>query len=59
MSVRDRFENVVVMPENASEFPGYRIGDTVRIRHPATEVDQRLFAQLAESLGCPYPDETP
>lgn len=62
MSYRDRYENVIVTAENLDEFRSRgvhwaKLGDTVRVRHPATEVDLRPFAQLAESLGAPYPDK--
>ena len=56
MSYRDRFEIVTVTAENLNEFPDHRIGDQVNIRIPLSKVDLRLFAQLAESLGYPYPD---
>ena len=57
MSYRDRFETVIVTAENLNEFPGHRIGDHVNIRIPLSKVDLRFFAQLAESIGYPYPDE--
>jgi hypothetical protein len=57
MSYRARYENRLVTAENVHLLPGTQIGDVVQIRHEATEVDLRLFAQLAESLGAPFPDE--
>jgi hypothetical protein len=64
MSYREQFSTVVVTADNfdywrAQTLPStkLRIGDTMIVRHPPTKVDLRLFAQLAESLGYPYPDE--
>lgn len=63
MSYRDRFETITVTADNISDLrsrtenPRLRIGDQVNFRVPASKVDLRLFAQLAESLGYPYPDE--
>jgi hypothetical protein len=62
MSYRSTYEEVVVTAANMADLSSriehpIRIGDTVHIYHLATEVDLRLFAQLAESLGAPFPDE--
>lgn len=57
MSYRTKFETIVVDAGNLHQFPGCNIGDVVQIRHETTEVDLRPFAQLAESLGQPYPDD--
>ena len=59
MSYRTKFENVIITAENLERFKvmGVKIGDTVQVRHEATEVDLRPFAQLAELLGHPYPDD--
>ncbi len=63
MSFRDRIENFVIRTEadladiKARCMEKVQIGDVIQICHPATKVDLRLFAQLRESLGCPYPDD--
>ena len=57
MSYRDKFEIVTITAENIGDFPGRRVGDEVNVRIPASQVDIRFLAQLAESIGYPYPDE--
>lgn len=56
MTYRTMFETVIVNADNLAQFPGYRPGDFVQVRHEATEVDLRLFTQLADILGMPFPD---